>query len=245
MVSPAAVSETSSDRTLIAPLWHTVVLILALLGLAFFQAHQQSSLETLHLRSRLPLYLSMILFELALLGYVWALGLRVRRVPLRDLIGGKWSGAEDVLRDIGAALVFWGIIVAVLSVLQKLLGTNPVGIKAVGILLPQGIAETAVWVILAVTAGFCEEVVFRGYFQRQFFALTGKTGLAVTLQAVIFGSAHIYQGIKGAFTIAIYGALFGLLAVTRKSLRPGMIQHASQDIFSGIVGSVLKKRGLF
>jgi len=30
-------------------------------------------------------------------------------------------------------------------------------------------------------------------------------------------------------TITIYGALFGILAVMRKSLRPGMIQHAMQD----------------
>jgi hypothetical protein len=141
--------------------------------------------------------------------------------------------------------MFWLVVIGVLFVLNRILGTNPTGIKAVGVLLPQGPLEMIVWIILAVTAGFCEEVIFRGYFQRQFFALTGKSEWAIALQALIFGMAHIYQGVKGALTIAIYGALFGVLAAARKSLRPGIIQHAGQDIFSGIVGSILRRRGLF
>ena len=245
MVTPESVPKMPGDRTLIAPIWHTVVLIVVLVGLAIAQGYQQTSLETLNLQSRLPLYLSMMVFELTLLAYVWLLGLRARCVRMRDLIGGKWTSIEDVGRDVGIAVMFWLVVVAVLFVLEKFLGTNPTGVKAVGVLLPQGVAETIAWVLLAATAGFSEEVVFRGYFQRQFFALTGKNELAIVLQALIFGMAHIYQGVKGALTIAIYGAMFGVLAATRKSLRPGMIQHASQDIFSGIVGSILKRRGLF
>lgn len=222
-----------------------MVLIVVLVGLAAVQGFQQGSLETLNLRSRMPLYFSMIVFELTLLAYVWLLGLRLRHVRLRDLIGGRWASIEDVARDVLTAGIFWLVVVSVLFLLEKILGTNPTGIKAVGVLLPQGVGEMIAWVILASTAGFCEEVVFRGYFQRQFFALTGSTGWAVALQALIFGTAHIYQGVKGALTITIYGAMFGVLAVMRKSLRPGMMQHASQDIFSGIVGSILKSRGLF
>jgi membrane protease YdiL (CAAX protease family) len=36
--------------------------------------------------------------------------------------------------------------------------------------------------------------------------------------------------------IACFGALFGLLAMWRGSLRPGMIAHAGGDILSGIFG---------
>ncbi len=36
-------------------------------------------------------------------------------------------------------------------------------------------------------------------------------------------------------TITVYGALFGLLAWWRRSLRPGMIAHAWTDIFSGVI----------
>jgi hypothetical protein len=42
-------------------------------------------------------------------------------------------------------------------------------------------------------------------------------------------------------TIAIYGALFGVLAVRRKSLRPGIMQHTGQDVLAGLAANLLSK----
>jgi hypothetical protein len=94
-----------------------------------------------------------------------------------------------------------------------------------------------------VTAGFCEEFIFRGYLLKQFYAITGSDAAAVAIQAVCFGIAHSYQGVKSMVTITVYGALFGILAVYRKSLRPGMIQHAMQDSFAGLGLALLKRLG--
>jgi hypothetical protein len=47
---------------------------------------------------------------------------------------------------------------------------------------------------VAITAGICEEIVYRGYLQRQLSAFTGSLPIAVCLQAAIFGAAHLYQG---------------------------------------------------
>ena len=44
------------------------------------------------------------------------------------------------------------------------------------------------------TAGFCEEFVFRGYGSGNFFAITGRVDLAIVFQAIVFGIAHMYQG---------------------------------------------------
>jgi uncharacterized protein len=65
----------------------------------------------------------------------------------------------------------------------------------------------------------------------------------VLLQALIFGAAHSYQGVRGMITVGVYGALFGVLAVNRKSLRPGMIQHFMQDSFAGLAVLVLQRLG--
>jgi hypothetical protein len=46
--------------------------------------------------------------------------------------------------------------------------------------------------------------------------------------------SHGYQGLEACVKIAIYGTLFGLLALWRGSLRPGMMAHAGSDIMSGI-----------
>ncbi|MBZ5510084.1 MAG: CPBP family intramembrane metalloprotease [Acidobacteriia bacterium] len=94
--------------------------------------------------------------------------------------------------------------------------------------------------MLSATAGFCEEIMFRGYLQKQFLAATRSTAAAIVLQAVIFGIAHAYQGGRRIILIAVYGALFGMLAAWRKSLRPGMIQHTLQDSVSGIAFRLLK-----
>jgi hypothetical protein len=56
------------------------------------------------------------------------------------------------------------------------------------------------------------------------------------LQAALFGISHGYQGIEACAKIAIFGAMFGLLAIWRNSLRPGMMAHAWSDILSGIFG---------
>jgi membrane protease YdiL (CAAX protease family) len=58
--------------------------------------------------------------------------------------------------------------------------------------------------------------------------------MAWVLQALLFGISHGYQGIEACVRIAVYGALFGLLALWRGSLRPGMMAHAGSDILSGI-----------
>ena len=88
--------------------------------------------------------------------------------------------------------------------------------------------------LVALSAGFCEELVFRGYFQRQFHALTGSAAAAVGLQALVFGVGHFYEGAWAVAQITAYGLLFGLLAAWRKSLRPGMLAHAWSDIFAVI-----------
>lgn len=199
---------------------------------------------TVHIRTRVPLYVAMIIFELCMLLYTW-IGIFLVKKRLRDLIRGKWNTMADFGRDVGIAIAFTVVVWGVLFVVGLLLGTNNVGLKAVKMLIPRTPAEMVVWVLLAITAGFCEETIFRGYFQRQFLALTGSVEASVILQACVFGAAHLYQGWKGALTITIYGVLFGALAAWTKSLRPGMIQHAGQDAFSGIAGSFALRHHMF
>ena len=87
---------------------------------------------------------------------------------------------------------------------------------------------------LSISAGFCEEVVFRGYFQHQFTAFTRSKWIALLLQSTLFGVSHGYQGWAACLRITVYGALFGLFALWRKSLRPGMIAHAWTDVVGGV-----------
>lgn len=236
-------SEPRPRRPLVAPLWHTIVFVVFVCGYAFFGRATVGTLESRHITTRVPLYLLMIGFELVLVAYVWFLGVKPAGGTMLGLIGGKWSSARDVWRDIGVAFMFWMVVIAVLFGLRFSLGVNPQAVRAAMVLAPRSLAEISLWVVLALAAGICEEFVFRGYLQKQFLALTGSDAVAVVPQALIFGAAHSYQGVRGMITIGVYGALFGILAVNRKSLRPGMIQHFMQDSFAGLAVFVLQRLG--
>ena len=94
---------------------------------------------------------------------------------------------------------------------------------------------STLWVGVSLAAGVCEEIVFRGYLQRQLTAMTGHAGIAILLQAIIFGVGHGYQGWKPMITISAVGFILGVLAWWRGNLRAGMIAHTALDLLAGLV----------
>ena len=112
--------------------------------------------------------------------------------------------------------------------------------RQMGFLVPGTTLELVVWCLLSTTAGICEEIIFRGYLQRQFGAITRSTMAAICLSAVVFGASHGYEGGPRMVLIGVFGLMFGLLAWWRRSLRPGMMAHAWHDALSGAVLRLLK-----
>lgn len=229
-------STPPAPFTAISPWLHTAVLLVILLGVSFLGARMQRIHA--HQVGRVAHYVAAIAAEWLMVGYI-VLGIRRRGTRLRDLIGGRWQSAADVLRDIGIALGFWLVSISVLGTVASLLRLGGAGVLGdvkdkFGPLIPNNGRELLLFMFVSMTAGFCEEIIFRGYLQRQFAALTRSEGAAVALQAIIFGLGHGYQGTARMVLIAVYGAMFGLLALWRKSLRPGMFSHAWQDALSGI-----------
>jgi CAAX protease family protein len=82
---------------------------------------------------------------------------------------------------------------------------------------PVGLLGSILAVGVGISAGICEGIVFRGYLQRQFRALSGSALIAALLQAMVFGVSHVYQGVKLASMVVLYGMLFGVLALWRRS----------------------------
>ncbi len=133
-----------------------------------------------------------------------------------------------------SAIGLWLVWAIVEKGLDRLFG--PEHTASIRTFLPQRAVEIVLWVAVSISAGFCEELIFRGYFQRQFEVFTHSKWIALFLQAALFGISHGYQGLEACAKIALLGLLYGLLALWRRSLRPGMIAHAGTDILSGIFG---------
>jgi hypothetical protein len=226
---------------LLAPLWHTALLIAVLL------LGSISGAGSRHLvarnGSKLPQYLWGITWEWLLTGYVW-LGIR-KRFRLRDIIGGRWAGVDDFMLDLLIAALFWIVAAVVLGTGARLLHLDQAQKidamrRELGFLTPNTRLELVAWFLLSSTAGFCEEFIFRGYLQLQFAAMTRSMFVGALFSAVVFGASHGYEGGARMLLIGIFGLMFGLLAWWRKSLRPGMIAHAWHDALSGAVLRMLK-----
>lgn len=243
----------------IAPWWHTAFLVVFLLGFSALGAGGHQGLDH---AMRLKLYIGTMIMEwLMVLFIVWGIRRQkpivVRQVSdgeqsslvaeqgkpttLRDLVGGRWKTPEDFLLDVAVAVGFWIVAALVLGAVGYAVGLKDVSQvkemqRRVGSMLPVGRTEIMIWLGVCATAGFCEEVIFRGYFQKQFAVLTKSAWGGAIVQALIFGGSHAYEGWQKMVQIAVFGFLFGALALWRKSLRPGMMTHFAQDSVAGIAG---------
>ncbi|HET8889933.1 MAG TPA: type II CAAX endopeptidase family protein [Candidatus Angelobacter sp.] len=243
---PLAVPETivapsAPDKpALIAPLWHTLLVTALILGNSFLGS---SKVGAVHGQgSRILLYGGTFVTQLVLILLVW-FGIHLRGVRMRDLIGGRWETVEAFLLDVGIAFGFWIVALLLLFGLRVALGTIDLhnmqksaddALRLLGPIAPHTYLEAGLFVLLSVSAGLFEEIIFRGYLQRQFGALGQNAVIGIVVSAAIFGLGHGYQGPRMMVVIGVFGAFFGILAHFRKSLRPGMMAHAFQDSIAGI-----------
>lgn len=94
----------------------------------------------------------------------------------------------------------------------------------------------------SLTAGFCEEFLFRGYLIWALAPWLGWWG-AAALSVLIFTSAHAYQGWNGALRTGIVGTFYTLVVAIFGSLWPAIVLHALVDLGSGILAWLVLHEG--
>jgi uncharacterized protein len=98
-------------------------------------------------------------------------------------------------------------------------------------LVPTTARERLLWVAVAVSAGICEEIVFRGWLLSTLHGSLRLQGAALILAAaVLFGLAHSYQGITGVVLTAFAGLFFCGLYVATGSLVWPILLHIVVDV---------------
>ena len=234
-IASSQVANQSGHRAIASP-WHSAVVLLILIGMSFAGA-RSGGLPGISAYGRAGGYLVVILSEWLTVAFIWY-GVSRRGIRMAELVGGCWARPTDVLRDLGIGIAFLIVCgIGLVNGLGHLLGV--VENKAILQMLPQTRTEMILWCLMSLTAGFCEELTFRGYFQHQFSALTRSAMGGIVLQGIAFGAAHGYQGWKLMLSIAVFGTTLGLLAQWRRSLRPGMIAHFVQDAMGGLLARYL------
>ena len=85
----------------------------------------------------------------------------------------------------------------------------------------------------SLTAGFCEEFLYRGYFIWVFAPWLGWWG-AAALSLLLFAVGHVYQGWNGVLRTGVVGAFFTLVVAIFDSLWPAIALHALLDLSNGV-----------
>ncbi len=116
-------------------------------------------------------------------------------------------------------------------------------LRAVAPILPTSPTELRLFTALSLTAGMCEEILFRGYLIWYLESYGGVAG-AVILSSILFGIGHIYQGRRQAFKIIFLGLLLALFYVGSGSLWIPIALHAALDAAQGRLAHRLRDEDL-
>ncbi len=108
----------------------------------------------------------------------------------------------------------------------------------IGPYLPRTPGEHRWFMALSITAGFCEELTYRGFIVWALMPALGLYGAAAT-SVIIFGVAHAYQGRAGTIRATLTGAVLAMLALATHSVIPGMVLHAIIDLATGYTAYTL------
>jgi membrane protease YdiL (CAAX protease family) len=205
-----------------------VFLIIGYPGISMFGAGDDpmAMLKNLNQGMLMVLLLSTVAFQ-------WVLFLLLFVSLYREQTGLAGIRLQRIrLIDFGWALAFLLTANLILSGLAWFLGQigHPMP-GEVGLLVPKDPTGKLVWVVVAMTAGFCEEVAFRGYLMTRL-RLVHKLNswiAPVVLSSLAFGVCHAYQGWPGLIVISVYGAMFAFLYIRTGRLWPCIIAHFLQD----------------
>jgi membrane protease YdiL (CAAX protease family) len=135
-----------------------------------------------------------------------------------------------------AAIIAWTYLAVLIKRLKneprKYASSNLMQKVSYAYLFPATRAERRWWVLVGLTAGICEEALFRGFLLHYLHTSPWRLNLtlALLLSALIFGLQHLYQGVQGVIVSAVLGALFGLLFLLSGSLLLPMLLHAALDL---------------
>lgn len=111
---------------------------------------------------------------------------------------------------------------------------------------PTNFKEFKHFVFLALSAGVCEEVIFRGflvnYVKYWVPDHAWQLHMAVLVSSVFFSISHLYQGWINVLKIFVIALLFGYIYVYSQSLVLVVIIHFLVDLVSGMMMLVFNKK---
>jgi membrane protease YdiL (CAAX protease family) len=109
---------------------------------------------------------------------------------------------------------------------------EPRQLESLRFFLPSSSLERRWFAALSITAGFCEELLFRGFLLRYLHTSPLRLGLmwAALAAALVFGSHHLFLGAKGFISTSVGGLIYTAILLVTGNLVAAMVYHAAADL---------------
>jgi len=188
---------------------------------------------------RTKFYRNIIVSQWTLVGLA-ALVLYTGRTGARGqlaILGQTFGRDLSLTLGVAAILVVSFAVLSSITLRQLRRATAdqlPSHARRAGRILPRTRAERLWFVGVALTAGICEEILYRGYLPWFVWGLTGSLTLAFGLATLAFALGHAYQGRGGVIVTGVLGVFLSAVVVLTRSLVPGQILHVLVDLVNGI-----------
>lgn len=196
-------------------------------------------------RARRSFYRRLLVLEwglAAVVAVVMAAAPDVTAAQLGLRLPVAWPGAGTL---IAVVVVLVAMLLSTRSLRSGVLARAPEAVRRVGegrhseppvhatlALLPRTPRERHLFTVVGVTAGICEEWLYRGFLLAVVGALSGglPTILLVLVAGAAFGLAHAYQGATGVLTTGVLGGVLAALYLQTGSLLLPVLLHAAIDL---------------
>jgi membrane protease YdiL (CAAX protease family) len=229
-IQPAPPPPHPAVATAPAAHWLHTVALLAVLVVTTFYGHHRATSALISDNHRIVRYLTSIGLEWLLLGGVMA-GIYHRRAFLRTAFCNR---ANTWAQTAGLGLVVYVLgfvaIIAVGGVIYFTPLARQHNEAVVLAMVPRTAVEFMIWFVVSLSAGICEELIFRGYLLQQLGAWTRRPVLAIFIAALLFGGVHLYEGLAATLPLAALAVVYGFVVKHFKGdLRAVIVAHTLQD----------------
>jgi membrane protease YdiL (CAAX protease family) len=183
-------------------------------------------------------------------AYIWDIAIQW---GLTLALIGAWTWAARPIRGVGlqlpttASAWWWTVLITGVAIpffVQQAYAvlTSPdaqarvreqlASQSGVRTVLPSTPREARVFHAVAITAGVCEEVLYRGFLLWYFQSLVPGV-VAIVAAVLVFGAAHAYQGVRGIVATGMAGAIAMAVYLLTGSLLAPIVLHAALDLVNG------------